>query len=54
MEFYDGDSPIGTRVVPAYSQITEVRSDGGGVMVRLSDGSELPADLISGLRAPWA
>ena len=50
IESYAGDTLLGTTFAQAYSRIEEVRADGGEVLVRLSDGTELPSSMISGLR----
>ena len=53
IESYADSALIETRVAAAYTRIIEARSDDGDVLIRLSDGSEVPASLIEGLRAPW-
>ncbi len=52
IESYDSDGLIDTRAAPTYNRITEVRREGDDVLVRLSDGTELPKSLVTGLRAP--
>ena len=51
IESYADDVLIDTRVAAAYSRIDEVRSEGGDILVRLADGTELPSSMISGLRS---
>lgn len=51
IESYSEGSLIETRTAAAYSLVTEVRGDDGDVVVRLSDGTEVPASFITGLRA---
>lgn len=52
IESYEGTTLVDTQVSPAYSRVTEVRSDGFNLLVRLSNGAEIDADLVTGLRAP--
>lgn len=50
IESYQGQTLLGTQGAAVYSRIEEVRSDGGEILVRLSDGTELPSSMITGLR----
>ncbi|MFW2545328.1 flagellar hook capping FlgD N-terminal domain-containing protein [Primorskyibacter sp. 2E107] len=52
IEHYVGDEMIEVTTPQAYSRITEVRTQGDDVLVRLSDGTEVPPSLIDGLRSP--
>lgn len=52
IESYESDTLIETRSAAAYNPIVEVRSDNADVLVRLSDGTEVPSSLVTGLRAP--
>ena len=51
IESYENGALIDTRLSTAYSRIEEARLDGGVVMLRLADGSEVAASLVTGLRA---
>jgi flagellar basal-body rod modification protein FlgD len=50
VESFKDDALINTQLAPVFSRINEVRSEDGTVIVRLSDGSEIPESLITGLR----
>lgn len=52
IENFEGNEQLDTKPAMAYNQILEVRDDNGTVKVRLSDGSEMDASQIQGLRAP--
>jgi len=52
IENFEGREQLDTKPAMAYNQILEVRDDNGTVKVRLSDGSEMDASQIQGLRAP--
>ncbi|WP_136443286.1 flagellar hook capping FlgD N-terminal domain-containing protein [Pacificoceanicola onchidii] len=52
IEQYKGEEVIEISTPQAYSRIIEVRANGDDVMVRLSDGSEVPPSMITGLRSP--
>jgi flagellar basal-body rod modification protein FlgD len=41
---------IDTQLAQVFSRIEEVRNDGGTVLVRMSDGSELVSTMVDGLR----
>lgn len=51
IESYSDGVLVETRTATAYSLISEVRGDDGDVLVRLSDGTEVPSSFITGLRA---
>lgn len=48
---YDGETLISSETAPLYSLIDEVRNDPGGPILRMTDGSELNPELVTGLRA---
>ena len=52
LESQAGGAPLETRPVALYATVTEVRSDGEDVMLRMSDGTEIPASAVPGLRMP--
>jgi flagellar basal-body rod modification protein FlgD len=54
VESYAGDSLLSTQQAQVYSRIEEVRDDGGTIRIRMSDGSDLAENQITGLRAPDA
>ncbi len=51
VESYAGDSLLSTRVAQVYSEVQEVRNDGGTIKIRLADGTETTEEQVSGLRA---
>ncbi|WP_425097689.1 flagellar hook capping FlgD N-terminal domain-containing protein [Tropicibacter sp. S64] len=53
IQHYVGDQMIEVTTPEAYSRITEVRADGDDVLIRLSDGTEVPPSMITGLRSPY-
>lgn len=52
LESRAGGAPLETRPVALYATVAEVRRDGEGVMLRMSDGTEIPASEVTGLRMP--
>lgn len=54
VESYKGGKVIDTQTAQVYSGISEVRLAGSGTVIRLSDGSEVTPDKVSGIRAPQA
>ncbi|MDA7423314.1 flagellar hook capping FlgD N-terminal domain-containing protein [Thalassococcus lentus] len=50
IDSFNDETLVGSQLAQVYSRINEVRSDEGVTLVRLSDGSELPQSLITGLR----
>lgn len=48
---YEGETLISTETAQLYSQIDEVRDDPGGPVLRMTDGSELNPEAVTGLRA---
>jgi flagellar basal-body rod modification protein FlgD len=51
VESYEKDTLIGSELSAAFNRIEEVRREGGAILLRLSDGTELAAGQIDGLRA---
>ncbi|SDX82588.1 flagellar hook capping FlgD N-terminal domain-containing protein [Citreimonas salinaria] len=45
---------IDSQVAQVFSRIEEVRNDGGNVLVRLSDGTEIVSTMVEGLRSGGA
>ena len=54
VESYEGSRLLNSQLVPAYSRIEEARRENGAIVLRMSDGTELPAEEVSGLRTPAA
>lgn len=52
IESYEGTTLVDSNVALTFSRIDEVRSDAGGVMLRLGDGSEVSSTMVLGVRAP--
>lgn len=52
LESWRGDERIGTEVLPAFSEIVEVRSESGQVVLVLEGGVAVTAEEIGALRAP--
>ena len=52
IEEYQGDDLLKATTPLAYNRIVEVRAEGGDVLARLSDGSEIPTSMVTGLRNP--
>lgn len=52
IEQHNAEGLIDITTPQAYSRVIEVRADGDDVVIRLSDGSEVPPSLITGLRSP--
>ena len=52
VESFADDELVDARTAAVYNRIDEVRTDGNVVVVRLSDGTEVPASLVSSLRNP--
>ncbi|MFZ7091101.1 flagellar hook capping FlgD N-terminal domain-containing protein [Primorskyibacter sp. 2E233] len=52
IEQYEGETLLETSTPLSYNRIVEVRADGSDVLVRLSDGTELPSSMVTGLRTP--
>ena len=49
---YEGDTQLDSITPQVFTRITEVRSEGSDIMVRLADGTEVLSNLVSGLRPP--
>lgn len=54
VDSYADEELVATTLAPAYSRIEEVRSTNGQTIIRMSDGTELTSDQISGLRQPYS
>jgi flagellar basal-body rod modification protein FlgD len=51
---YEGETLLEGITPQAFTRITEIRSEGEQILVRLADGTEVPSGLVSGLRQPRA
>ncbi|WGW04675.1 flagellar hook capping FlgD N-terminal domain-containing protein [Tropicibacter oceani] len=54
IEHYEGQTLLATATPLSYNRIVEVRSDDNDIVVRLSDGTEIPSTMVTGLRTPTA
>ncbi len=52
VESYEGGTLLNTQRVPAYSRIEEARQGPAGILLRMSDGTEVSPEDITGLREP--
>lgn len=52
IEHYQGETLLETTTPLAYNRIVEVREDEGDLLIRLSDGTEIPSTMVTGLRTP--
>ncbi|MGY9045523.1 hypothetical protein P775_02665 [Puniceibacterium antarcticum] len=52
IESYQNGKVIDTATAQVYSAIQEARVSGNAILLRLSDGTEVDAELVTGLRSP--